>query len=202
MVPFLRRVRQHAMVALAATLLTACGTAQALRCTTASEQRPPRNFGSVLATAGGQTTIFRGGQPETCGELEYLRSIGVKSILKLNDRGLPMDADEKARATALGFRVQSFAFNAATIGSAPTCGPVREALAFARDRGNWPVFVHCTAGKDRTGYIVGLFEKLVLGRSADAVLGELHRYGHTGIRSILFGQIDRELASPAPVCSR
>ena len=97
--------------------------------------------------------------------------------------------------------VRSFAFDAGTIGTAGTCNAVREALTFLSDERNWPVYVHCTAGKDRTGYIVGLYEKVMLSEPTDAVLKELRRYGHKGIRSVVFRQIDAELAKTYPECS-
>lgn len=191
--------RQHAAIALLVLFLTtACGTAR-LRCVTGEEPRPPRNFGVVPAT--GAHALYRGGQLRTCSELEYLRTLGVKSILKLNDSG-SHDSDEEVRATALGFRVLSLDFNPLTIGTSSTCGRVREALAFLEDPNNAPVFVHCTAGKDRTGYIVGLYGKTALGKPASEVLSELHHYGHRGpLRWLFMGQIDRELAKEHPACA-
>src|ERR1051325_2213370 len=139
-----------AMLALAAM---ACASTQSLHCD-APVVRAPRNFGAVV-----EHRLYRGGQPASCGELEYLKSIGVKSILKLNDRGSRIDEDEKREAAAFGITVRSFAFNAATIGEPSTCDDVREALRFVADERNQPVFVHCTAGNDRTGYIVGMDQK-------------------------------------------
>ena len=187
---------QAAIALLVLLLTTACGTSR-LRCVTGEEPRPPRNFGVVPAR--GIPALYRGGQPRACSELESLRALGVKSILKLNDSGAH-DSDEEVRATALGFRVLSLDFNALTIGTAATCSRVREALAFLEDPRNQPVFVHCTAGMDRTGYIVGLYEKTSLGTATAEVLEELHRYGHRGVRSLVMRQIDRELGKERPVC--
>lgn len=189
---------QAATALLVLLLTTACGTLP-LRCVAGEEPRPPRNFGVVSAT--GIPALYRGGQLRTCSELEYLRALGVKSILKLNDSG-SHDSDEEGRATALGFRVLSLDFSVLTIGTAATCSRVREALAFLEDPDNAPVFVHCTAGKDRTGYIVGLYEKTSLGKPATEVLSELHHYGHRGpLRWLFMGQIDRELAKEHPACA-
>ena len=154
----------------------------------------------MIASNGDATAIYRGGQPASCAELAYLKSVGVKSILKLNDRGLPVDSDEKDQAENLGLRMLSLPFGAATIGRPATCDSVRQALSFLSDPDNWPVYVHCTAGKDRTGYTVGMYEKLRLGKPVEAVMKELHRYGHRGWRSLLFPQIDHELAAGHPVC--
>jgi protein tyrosine/serine phosphatase len=176
-------------------LFAACRTAT-LSCDAGAAPRPPANFAAVPGVA-----LYRGAQPLTCGELDYLRDLGVKSILKLNDSGLPIDAAEAREAAARGIALRAFAFSAATIGGARTCAAVRDAEAFLADRSHWPVYVHCTEGKDRTGYIIGLYEKLVLGAPRDAVLAELHARGHRGIRSLLMPRIDRELAAESPVCA-
>lgn len=181
--------------------LASCRSSQPLPCSPAEALRAPRNFGQVRTPEGAATAIYRGGQPATCGELEYLRSIGVRSILKLNDRGLTIDDSEKASAVRLGMRMQAFPFSAATIGTAATCDSVQSALSFLTDPEHWPVYVHCTAGKDRTGYIIGMYEKLALRASSAFVIGELRRYGHSGVRSIVMGQIDRELAREMPACA-
>jgi hypothetical protein len=140
--------------------------------------------------------VYRGAQPQSCAELAYLKSIGVRSILKLNDPSVPAETGEAQR---MGFRVAAFAFGPHTIGRANTCDEVRNALAFLANRENWPVYVHCTAGKDRTGYMIGLYERS-LGRPAAEVIEELHRYGHRGARSLAFPQIDEELQREHPQC--
>lgn len=122
--------------------------------------------------------------------------------MKLNDRRSTLDADEIKHASELALSVRSFAFDAKTMGTAGTCDSVREALTFLSDERNWPIYVHCTAGKDRTGYIVGLYEKVMLSEPTEAVLRELRHYGHTGFRAVLFGQIDAELAKARPECSQ
>lgn len=193
-------VRTFVLATLLCTSL-GCRSGRPFDCAT-SEPRPPRNLGIVEPReAGAPVAIYRGGQPESCGELEHLKSIGVKSILKLNDAGRTIDASEKQQAAALGLTVKSFAFDASSIGDTSTCADVAEALAFLRDESNWPVYVHCTMGKDRTGYIVGMFEKLDLGRDPVVVLEHLRQFGHKGARAVAFGQIDAELAKELPVCA-
>jgi hypothetical protein len=167
-------------------IVLALAVAMASCRTTTSVMHAPRNFGKV------SEGVYRGGQPESPAELAYLQSIGVKSILKLNGSSEP-------EAERMGFRVAAFAFNAHTIGSAGTCAEVSRAIAFLENRDNWPVYVHCAAGKDRTGYIVGMYERS-LGRSIADVMDELHRYGHRGVRAMAFPQIDAELQRPDPRC--
>jgi protein tyrosine/serine phosphatase len=178
---------------LVGVLLTGCLTMQPAPCGPADPPRPPRNFGTVVPG------VYRGAQPADC-ELAFLHGLGVRSILKLNERTLDEDREERERAAALGMTVLPLPFNAATIGRSRTCSMVREALAFLEEQDHRPVYVHCTAGKDRTGYIIGMYEKEALGKTSDEVLYELHRYGHRGLRSVVMGQIDRELASDAALC--
>jgi protein tyrosine/serine phosphatase len=176
---------------LASFLLAGCRSTQFV-CDTAPHA--PRNFGAV------SEQVYRGGQPMTCGELAYVKAQGVKTILKLNDRNSPVDEAEKAEAARLGMRIESFAFDARTIGSSASCPDVQRAIAFVENPDNQPVFIHCTAGKDRTGYIVALYER-ESGRSIGEVMKELHRYGHRAARSAAFGQIDRELQRERPACA-
>ncbi len=174
------------------TMAIGCGTVHTFPCAPSPLARAPRNFGVIAGIDG---PVYRGGQPTACDELAFLKSIGVKSILKLNDRE-PLEIE---RARELGMRVEFIPFDPRRIGTAGTCPDVQRALAFLRDRANWPVYIHCTAGKDRTGYIAGLLELALAVPTAD-VMRELHAYGHHRWRSVLFPQIDRELASERPVC--
>lgn len=187
-VPLMTTSRRWLLIAF---LFAGCRTTQHFVCD--MTPHPPRNFGAVSAS------VYRGGQPLTCGEIAFLKATGVKSILKLNDRNAPVDLGEKEAAAQLGVRIESFAFDARTIGSSATCPEVQRALAFLDDPENQPVFVHCTAGKDRTGYIVGLYER-ASGRSIKEVMDELHRYGHRAARAAAFSQIDRELQRERPEC--
>ena len=178
----------------------ACGSAQTFPCDAGLAARAPRNFGHVVTANGQPTRIYRGGQPTDCGQLEYLHSIGIRRILKLNDRQLPQDSGELTEAARLGLEIVNLPFVASSIGRADSCPKVREALmSLEEDKG--PIYVHCTAGKDRTGYIIGLYEKVVLRKSSAAVTAELHRFGHRGVRSLLMPQIDRELRRDVPECA-
>jgi protein tyrosine/serine phosphatase len=184
-----RTVRRLLLIAF---LLLGCRSTRSFVCD--PTPHAPRNFGEV------SVQIYRGGQPMTCGELAYLKAAGVKTILKLNDRNSPVDEAEKSEAARLGMRIESFAFDPRTIGSRATCPDVQRAIAFIENPANQPIFIHCTAGKDRTGYIVGLYER-ESGRSIEDVMSELHRYGHRAARSAAFSQIDRELQRERPQCA-
>lgn len=149
------------------------------------------NFGTVV-----ENGIYRGAQP-TGDDYSRLRDLGVRTILKLNSSRL---AEETAEASRAGIRLIHIPFDAGTIGTAPTCERVAEALAVLTDESSWPVFVHCSRGRDRAGYVVGLYRLLVQGWSWREVDAELTRYGHAGGLRRSYPQIARELEAGVPTC--
>lgn len=116
--------------------------------------------------------IYRGALPGLAG-LQYLKSIGVKTIINLD--GDRSDAkDEAAWAARLGLRTvavpMSFFWR-------PKHRDVNKALAALRDPALQPVYVHCHAGKDRTGLIVGLHRVEVEGMDPYRAHDEMLHYG-------------------------
>ncbi len=159
---------------------------------TVRTDEPPDNFGVVV-----EKGIYRGAQPSR-EQVAYLHHIGVKTILKLDDRHVDDERDAAARA---GLRFVSIPFSARTIGNPETCATVSSALAVLEDRSNWPVYVHCSKGRDRTGYIVGLYRERVQQWDWNKVSAELANYGHTGGMRRTFPQISRELERGTPACA-
>ena len=188
-------------LALAILLLsTACATAVSPAACLGKRDlvaRAPKNFGQVLAADGKPTGVYRGGELTSCDQFAFLGQLHVAHILQLN-----ASASEAAQGKHREgeFEVLPLNFNASTVGRPNTCDQVRTALAYLRDPANWPVYLHCTAGRDRTGYIAGMYERGELARPVESVLTELAAFGHHGLYSLLFGQIDRELASADPAC--
>jgi len=161
----------------------------------------PANFGEVVDAKGTPAGIYRGAQPLTCAEIAYLKHLGVKSIVKLNDTGAPVDESEKQAAEAAGIHVESFGMSPRTIGSSNTCADVRKMLRFLETPSNRPAYVHCTAGRDRTGYLIGAYEETVLHKPVDSVLAELAQYGHHGYPTWIYPGIRRELRTGNPQCA-
>jgi len=154
----------------------------------------PQNFGQVTDSAGKAIPIYRGGALQDCREVAFLKAHGILHVLQLDaaeSKDKPIEID--------GLSIREFSFNASTIASPKSCEQVGEAIAYLENSQNWPVYVHCSRGKDRTGYIVGLYERKI-GRDRSSVLAELHAYGHRWLERILYGQIDRTLSGDAPVC--
>ena len=161
----------------------------------------PQNFGQVSAEDGTFAGVYRGAQPRNCGEIAYLRQLGVKTIVQLNDAGSDADRREKDEAEAAGIRVESFDINPFAIGNKSSCADVDRILEILSDESNRPAYVHCKLGRDRTDYIIGAFEEAVLHKSVIAVLAELSSYGYHGYPTVLFRQIERELRAGSPACT-
>ena len=156
-----------------------------------AETTPP-NFGVVIKRG-----IYRGGQPNE-GQLHHLRRRGVRTILKLNNHDLE---EEREAARRYGMKLIHVSFEPSSIGTSTTCKDVARALAILEDQSNWPIYVHCTKGSDRTGYIVGAYRELVQKWSWPQVDRELKRYGYEKTSRRSYPLIERELKAGAPTCA-
>lgn len=105
-----------------------------------------------------EENIFRGSHPEDIDDLFQIQALGVKTIVDLRE----LDSDTAAydkQAADLGMNVQHFPISSfdALRGKEPPDEIVNGALAaIAKNTSENRVFVHCHAGKDRTGLLVGL----------------------------------------------
>jgi len=157
----------------------------------ASSLAEPPNFGVVVPDG-----IYRGGQP-TGSDLKFLHELGVRTIVKLNSRNLDKEREEAER---LGMGFVSIPLEPSTVGNAKTCGDVAAAVAAISDRSRWPVFVHCSIGRDRTGYVIGAYRELVERQPWPTIDEELKRYGHGSAMRRAYPQISRELEKEVPTC--
>ena len=97
--------------------------------------------------------ILRGGQPSDDG-FKKLAERGVKTVVDLrwaDEHSIP---HEKQVVEADGMRFVSVPMKG--IG-APTLEQVASALRVLEDSDNWPVFIHCRRGSDRTGTVLACF---------------------------------------------
>ena len=129
----------------------------------------PRNLGVVVPEQ-----IYRGAQPRDT-EYEILkRDLHIRTILKLNK---DVDSREAEKCAEYGIELVSVPFAASTIGDASSCDGIRTAYAVLTDPAAQPIYVHCQAGRDRTGFLVGLFRIRDQGWPIDRVLAELRQHG-------------------------
>jgi len=176
---------RRALLAFALLVLAACRTASG------PDGLPP-NFGVVE-----EGRIYRGAQPDA-PSMDALARRGIRTIVKLNGAS----PREEQTAARLGMRFIHVDLNARTVGKTSSCCAVERAYAAMTDPRNWPVYVHCTHGRDRTGFLIGLYrERAQRWKYAD-VDRELTAYGHDRMWRTLLPNIARSLAAGVPACDR
>jgi tyrosine-protein phosphatase SIW14 len=96
--------------------------------------------------------IYRGALPETQG-MEQLKAFGIKTDLNIDLDSNASDL-EAADAVKLGI---NYIYRPLSGFWAPSDQQVNDILAIMNDPSNYPIFVHCLHGQDRTGLVVGLY---------------------------------------------
>jgi protein tyrosine/serine phosphatase len=121
--------------------------------------------------------LYRGAQPQS-GGLKKLSELGIKTIVNL--RGASEETrKQQAEAEASGMRY--FNIPLSSIGR-PKDHEVERALAIIDARENWPVFVHCKRGADRTGVIVAAYRISREQWTAEQATTEAKRLGMASIQ--------------------
>jgi tyrosine-protein phosphatase SIW14 len=96
--------------------------------------------------------IYRGGRPYKSG-LQTIAQLKVKTILNLENDDEAV-SDEIIDAATLGIRVIHQPMSGFWY---PDSEQVSQTLRILANKNNYPIFVHCEHGQDRTGLIVGLY---------------------------------------------
>jgi protein tyrosine/serine phosphatase len=96
--------------------------------------------------------IYRGGQPTPQG-FRSLAKLGVKTIIDLRSSSEQADT-EKKQVDALGMFYVHVPLHGYL---SPKPADLDRAFSVLDDRSQWPVFVHCREGKDRTGMIIACY---------------------------------------------
>src|SRR5438445_1337558 len=96
--------------------------------------------------------IFRGGQPSVQG-LRNLAKLGVKTIVDLRASTEQSDWEAK-QVKSLGMQYVHVPFHAHL---PPTQGEIERAFSVFENGSQWPIFIHCHGGRDRTGMIVACY---------------------------------------------
>lgn len=111
--------------------------------------------------------LYRGAQPTGEG-FQELKKLGVKGVISMRSG----QEDEKL-AKGLGL----FTFRIPTVQWRALDRDVVAALKVIVTPSYQPVFVHCQAGKDRTGLVVGAYQVLFGGKSVDQAQEERRSFG-------------------------
>lgn len=123
--------------------------------------------------------MFRGGRPGRSG-LETLKSLGVKTVLNIDDDE-EANREESNDASELGLR---YIANPMSAYWTPRDAQINGILSVLSNPGNYPIYIHCHYGEDRTGLIVGLYRVLNQGWSPQTAYDEMLA---NGFHTYLFG---------------
>jgi len=124
---------------------------------------PIENFGEV------DTHYYRGGQPDRAG-FGALERFGIKTVIDLRNDAVRLEA-EWVRGAGMQY------FNLPLSTSRPASASETEYfLKLVNDGQNWPVFVHCRAGKHRTGEMTAIYRLTHDRWTADQAYQEMKRY--------------------------
>lgn len=127
-----------------------------------SDGAPLRDYGVVW-----EHKLTRSGMPRDNSGWQWLRGRGTRSIVTFRTEN---DVDYEK----LGFeRVLRIPLRG---GRFPSDEQVDAFLRFVQDPGNWPVHIHCSAGKDRTGMMAALVRYAIDGWPIDQALAEARSY--------------------------
>jgi len=115
------------------------------------------------------TELARGSQPSDADFAE-LAQLGFRSVVNLRDE----DDSERPTVTSLGMK---YMYLPIVDDDVPTVAQAKSFLRFVTTASHLPVFVHCRAGRNRTGVAVAIYEMAVRGMTSDAAITEGEGFG-------------------------
>jgi len=116
--------------------------------------------------------VYRGAQPSREG-FASLANLGIKTVIDL--RGERSEADAVQRA---GLRYVRMPWNGHR---APSDSQMATVLTLLNDNAQWPVFVHCRRGADRTGTAIACYRILHDHWSNQQALAEAKAFGMSSL---------------------
>jgi len=121
------------------------------------------NFGKV------NENYYRGSQPGEA-EITQLKKLGIKTIVDLRRDKKPQEVDWASRAGMQYYNIPLRASRAATEEQ------TEYFMSLVNDPANWPVYVHCKAGRHRTGALTAVYRMTHDGWTADQAFSEMKHY--------------------------
>jgi protein tyrosine/serine phosphatase len=131
--------------------------------------------------------IFRGGEPIGAKAMDFLRAKHVKTDIDLQSNESDSKtfgetpagiASERQMANARGIVFVSAPMDASVPVDANVAFQIFSVLGQIHDPSHQPVYVHCLAGKDRTGLVMALYRVAYDGWSIEDAHDEMLKYGH------------------------
>lgn len=114
-------------------------------------------------------TVARGTQPTTAN-IAYLADHGFRGVVNLRSE----DNTEEQSVLDAGMNYLHLPI---VDGTVPTDAQMKRFLKFATNPKNTPLYVHCNAGRNRTGVAVAIYEMAVMGMTAKAAIKEGETFG-------------------------
>lgn len=193
------RTTQHVLLVGISAVTLSAGTVDARTAATTSGKAIARAMpeAGIIRFAEIRPGLTRGGEPGTEG-LRYLQRKGYRTIVSFLT-----DPAESAWVVQSGMRyvhlpMRSSFFFADT----PTDEQVQQFLSVASDSTLYPMYIHCHAGKDRTGAMTAIYRMEVCGWTADEAVEEMRAFGFSGrydkLRKYVENYSVRPSASPLP----
>lgn len=135
--------------------------------------------------------LYRGGQPSNEG-FKNLAKLGIKTVIDLR---IPSGESnrEKQVVESLGMRYYHIPLHG---GETPTQRDIDRTFSILLDSSQWPVFVHCREGKDRTGMIIACYRISHDGWTNMRALAEAKSYAFRNIKPAMENYIKQY--GPAP----
>ena len=181
------------------TLVLAASLAAAPAPTTSTGKPLARRVeeAGILRFAEIRPGLARGGEPGERG-LRYLHEQRYRTLISFLT-----DTAESALVVQAGMRYVHIPMRSAFyFADTPTEDQVRLFLSVVNDSTQYPVYIHCHAGKDRTGAMTAIYRMETCGWTRDEAVEEMKSFGFSGryrkLMRYVQGYTPRRPALPAP----
>jgi len=134
---------------------------------------PSCAFNEEFAVSRVDAGVYRGRPPRSPAEFERLRSAGVKTILDLQIVVPQVSLREERLAAEYGITYRHYPVSPFPGGTDEIEGAYRLLLR----KQDYPIYIHCYQGRDRTGLLVGLYRVRCQGWQPKDAYDEMTRSG-------------------------
>ena len=124
-----------------------------------------KNFGQI------NPNYYRGSQIEE-SDAAVLGRLGIRTVIDLQKNGSNEESDSIRDAGMNYFRIPL------STTSPATAEQTDHFLRLVDDPGHWPVYVHCAAGRHRTGAMTAIYRITRDDWTADQAYDEMKKYGY------------------------